>query len=121
MPRLQDQLPPPYTERARDPLPETSPHTSIPKTREHDFLVSAPKATPDPETPIHTGRGRGKRLKKKLAKGLKLGAGAIVLTAAVPVVFVANVAYEGGKAVLQVVAAPVVVCVVCFCIDDFDF
>jgi hypothetical protein len=61
------------------------------------------------------------RLKKNAAKALALGAGAIALTVAVPIVLVVDVACEGVKIVLQIVAAPLVLCVLCVSMDDFDF
>ncbi|KAJ6016588.1 hypothetical protein N7540_011179 [Penicillium herquei] len=112
--------PPAYTESARDPPPEISPHTLISMAQAPDPQISSLETTINPAMPVHTRCRRWKRLKKGLAKVLKIGAGAIALTAAVPVVFVTNVAYEGGKAVLLIVSAPFLICAACFCIDDFD-
>ncbi|KAJ6004680.1 hypothetical protein N7540_013049 [Penicillium herquei] len=117
----EDQRPPAYTESARDTLPESSTNTLISMSQKYDPRISTPEITLNPEMPNHTRRRRGRGLKNRLAKGLKLGAGVIALTAAIPVVFVANVAYEGGKAVLLIVSALFLMCAACFCLYDADF
>jgi hypothetical protein len=83
--------------------------------------VHPPATTLDPSMPRQTWRERRQRLKKNAAKALALGAGAIALTVAVPIVLVVDVACEGVKIVLQIVAAPLVLCVLCVSMDDFDF
>lgn len=121
MPALQNGLPPPYAARTQDALLNISPHVSPPMTAKDHAHAHPPAATPEPSMPRQTWRERRQRLKENVAKALALGAGAIALTVAVPIVLVVKVLYEGGKIVLQIVAAPLVLCALCVSMDDFDY
>ncbi|KAJ5267245.1 hypothetical protein N7478_010053 [Penicillium angulare] len=114
-----NEAPPDYAECIRDSPLDISSHPSRPSSGERFVQVPPPTTSSYPETPHHARRSR--RLRQKVAKGLKLAVGATVMAAAVPVNVVGNAAYEGGKAALQIVAAPVLVCVFCLCVDDFDY
>ena len=119
MKNTQDEPPPAYSECSTDPPLGIPSCTPMPADRESYSQVPLPTTTPRPETQHRTHRGR--RVRKRLAKGVKLGAAAIVTTVAVPVILVGHVAYEGGKVALQIIVAPALICVVCFCLDDFDY
>lgn len=118
---LQDKHPPNYAECTKDHLLDSFLYVPTQTDPENDATAHSPVTAPEPEALRHIWGERRQRLKKKLAKGLKVGAGAAALTVAIPVVLTGQVVYKGGKVVLQIVAAPFVLCVICLCMDDFDF
>jgi hypothetical protein len=120
MPALQNGPPPPYAAQTQDAHLDIPPHASPPTTAKGHAHVHPPATTPDPSMPRQTWRERRQRLRNNAAKALALGAGAIALTVAVRIVLVVDVACEGVKIVIQIVAAPLVLCVLCVSTDDFD-
>lgn len=119
MPALHNELPPPYPVGTKDTLLNILSHASTPMNAKDDAHVPTPTMVPDPTTSRQIWRERKTRLKKRVAKALVLGAGAIALTVAVPIVLAVKVVFE-GKIFLEIVGAPFVLCVFCFSMEDSD-